>query len=132
MTLFLKRIGRGRAGGGCGAFMLVCCPLFFFKYKKYTRAPHTSPERSTLNNPPHPNQQTSYPARGGGTVEIDARPSALRAALGPQLLAAIQEGEEGGGLIGVGMKASTPYGEGRVVGVARGDIWCVVAWCWGS
>jgi hypothetical protein len=58
-------------------------------------------------------------------VEIDARPSALQRALGPQLLSAVE-----GGLVrvGVGMKASTPYGEGRVVGVARGDVWCVGAW----
>ena len=79
-------------------------------------------------------------------MEIDARPSALQQALGPQLLTAIREAagassaasttggeeDEGAGAgavevvgVGVGMKASTPYGDGRVVGVARGDIWCV-------
>lgn len=81
-------------------------------------------------------------------MEIDARPSALQQALGPQLLRAIREAggpssaasttggggkegaEPGSGAVevvgvGVGMKASTPYGDGRVVGVARGDIWCV-------
>ena len=97
-------------------FMYVCACMDTFKTGAYTHTHTHIHTPHTHQPPPH-----SFPARGGGTVEIDARPSALRRALGPQLLAAVEG--EGEGPVGVGMKASTPYGEGRVVGVARGDVW---------
>jgi len=55
-----------------------------------------------------------YVARGGGEVEVDCTNDALRAAAGK--VAEMIELE-------IGMRAITPYGEARLVGVARGDIW---------
>ena len=49
-------------------------------------------------------------------MEVDCSRESLLAAAGPILA-------ESGADLQIGMRVTTPYGDGRIVGVARGDIW---------
>lgn len=72
-------------------------------------------------------QRARYRTRAGVEVEVDASEEALSKALGP-----LAEAYP----VMVGQKIQTMYGEGKIVGVFRGDVWFTLegnesgAWYW--
>ena len=71
---------------------------------------------------------SAYPSRAGVSCEVDVTHAALQRAAGGVV-------EEFGG-IRVGQRVETPYGEGRVLGSRRADVWYALdgddsgAWYW--
>lgn len=71
---------------------------------------------------------SSYPTRAGVSCEIDVTEAALRRAVGVVA--------NGFGGLRVQQRVDTPYGEGRVLGSLRGDVWFALdgddsgAWYW--
>lgn len=59
-------------------------------------------------------KKLKYQARGGGEIEVDCTKKSLRGAAGKVAQAYELE---------IGQRVTTPYGEGKNVGVARGDVW---------
>lgn len=71
---------------------------------------------------------SNYPSRAGVSCEIDVTRDALQRAVGGVA--------EAFGGIRVGQRVDTPYGEGKVIGSHRGDVWFALdgddsgAWYW--
>lgn len=71
---------------------------------------------------------SSYPSRAGVSCEVDVTRDALQRAVGGVA--------EAFGGIRVGERVDTPYGEGKVIGSHRGDVWFLLdgddsgAWYW--
>lgn len=71
---------------------------------------------------------SSYPSRAGVSCDVDVTRGALQRAVGGVA--------EAFGDIRVGQRVDTPYGEGKVIGSHRGDVWFALdgddsgAWYW--